>query len=85
MTEKEKNDFFYVCSLIEFIARCTQNKRGVIAQALGKEGRIPAIWNVLTRPDTCWIKEDRKQNIHLCGWKNIVQIHTAQMGIGSRI
>lgn len=38
MTEKEKNDFFYVCSLIEFIARQTKNKRGVITQALGKEG-----------------------------------------------
>lgn len=38
MTEKEKNDYFYVCSLIEFIARQTKNKRGVIVQALGKEG-----------------------------------------------
>ena len=38
MTEREKNDFFYVCSLIEFIARRTKNKRGVITQALGKEG-----------------------------------------------
>lgn len=37
MTEREKNDFFYVCSLIEFIARRTKNKRGVITQALGKE------------------------------------------------
>lgn len=38
MTEKEKNDFFYVCSLIEFIARQTKNKRGVITQTLRKEG-----------------------------------------------
>lgn len=38
MTEKEKNDFFYVCSLIEFIARQTKNRRGIITQALGKEG-----------------------------------------------
>lgn len=38
MTEKEKNDFFYVCSLIEFIARQTQNERGVIAEAIGKKG-----------------------------------------------
>lgn len=38
MTEKEKNDFFYVCSLIEFIARQTKNKRGFITQTLGKEG-----------------------------------------------
>lgn len=38
MTEKEKNDFFYVCSLIEFIARRTQNERGVITEAIGKSG-----------------------------------------------
>lgn len=38
MTEKEKNDFFYVCSLIEFIARETQNKRGTVVKALGREG-----------------------------------------------
>lgn len=38
MTEKERNDYFYVCSLIEYIARQTQNKRGVITKALGREG-----------------------------------------------
>ncbi len=38
MTEKEKNDFFYVCSLIEYVARQTQNRRGVIVKILGKEG-----------------------------------------------
>lgn len=38
MTEKEKNDYFYVCSLIEFIARQTQNRRGVIVNALGRDG-----------------------------------------------
>lgn len=38
MTEKEKNDFFYVCSLIEYVGRKTQNKRGVITEILGKEG-----------------------------------------------
>lgn len=38
MTQKERNDFFYVCSLIEHIARQTKNKRGVIAKTLGKEG-----------------------------------------------
>lgn len=34
MTEKTKNDLFYVCSLIEFIARKTLNKRGVVVDAL---------------------------------------------------
>ena len=38
MTEKERNDFFYVCSLIEYTARQTKNKRGVIVKALGEDG-----------------------------------------------
>lgn len=38
MTAKERNDFFYVCSLIEFTARKTTNKRGVIIRALGENG-----------------------------------------------
>lgn len=38
MTEKQKNDFFYVCSLIEYIARQTKNKRGTVAKLLGKQG-----------------------------------------------
>lgn len=38
MTEKERNDFFYVCSLIEYTARKTTNQRGVIAKALGESG-----------------------------------------------
>jgi hypothetical protein len=33
-----KNDLFYVCSLIEFTARQTKNKRSVIVEALGKKG-----------------------------------------------
>ncbi|MDE6220565.1 MAG: hypothetical protein K2G51_09085 [Lachnospiraceae bacterium] len=38
MTERDKNNFFYVCSLIEYIARQTKNRRGVIIEGLGKEG-----------------------------------------------
>ena len=38
MIEKERNDCFYVCSLIEYIARKTKNKRGVITEILGKKG-----------------------------------------------
>ena len=30
MTIREKDDLFYVCSLIEFIGRETKNKRGDI-------------------------------------------------------
>lgn len=38
MDDKLKNDLFYVCSLIEFIARKTKNRRSVIVKALGEEG-----------------------------------------------
>ena len=38
MTPKEQNDYFYVCSLIEYIARETKNKRGTIVNLLGKKG-----------------------------------------------
>ncbi|MCC8140205.1 MAG: hypothetical protein LIO67_07925 [Lachnospiraceae bacterium] len=38
MTDKEKNDYFYVCSLIEFTARRTNNKRGIVVDALGLDG-----------------------------------------------
>ena len=38
MTEKERNDYFYVCSLIEYIARETLNHRSDIVKAIGKEG-----------------------------------------------
>lgn len=38
MTEKERNDYFYVCSLIEYIARETKNHRGDIVRYIGKEG-----------------------------------------------
>ena len=38
MTEEQRNDFFYVCALIEFIARKTKNRRGIVVNALGKKG-----------------------------------------------
>ena len=38
MSETERNDLFYVCSLIEYTARKTTNRRGVVAEALGEEG-----------------------------------------------
>lgn len=34
MTEKESNDLFYVCSLIEHIGRKTRNRRGDVVSAL---------------------------------------------------
>lgn len=38
MTVQEQNDLFYVCSLIEYIARKTNNKRKVIVDVIGTDG-----------------------------------------------
>ena len=38
MTSKARNDYFYVCSLIEYTARKTNNRRRVIVEALGEKG-----------------------------------------------
>ena len=38
MTAKEQNDYFYVCALIEYIARETHNHRGDIVKAIGRKG-----------------------------------------------
>lgn len=38
MTASEKNDLFYVCSLIEFIARETKNRRKVVVESIGEQG-----------------------------------------------
>ena len=35
--KKEHNDLFFVCSLVEYIARKTKNRRGDVATALGKQ------------------------------------------------
>jgi len=35
--EKVDNDIFYVCSLIDYIARKTENKRKLVINAIGKE------------------------------------------------
>ena len=35
--KKEYNDLFFVCSLIEYIARKTKNHRNVVVNAIGKE------------------------------------------------
>ena len=37
MSDKEKNDLFYVCALIEFMARVTKNHRSKIVGTLGKD------------------------------------------------
>lgn len=34
MSEKEKNDLFYVCSLIEYVGRKTKNRRGDVVAAM---------------------------------------------------
>ena len=37
MSEQEKNDLYYVCSLIEYLGRVTNNHRSTIVKILGKE------------------------------------------------
>lgn len=38
MTRSERNDFFYVCSMIEYTARKTKNRRRVIVEKLQEKG-----------------------------------------------
>ena len=38
MTEKERNDYFYVCALIEYIGRETKNHRKDVVLAIGESG-----------------------------------------------
>ena len=35
--EKKDNDLFFTCSLIDYIARKTKNKRNVVVNAIGKK------------------------------------------------
>ena len=43
--ESKDNDLFYVCSLIDYIARKTKNKRSDIVNALGKD-RLNKIYDL---------------------------------------
>lgn len=43
--EKKANDLFFICSLIDYIARKTKNKRILIIQKLGKE-KIEKIYDL---------------------------------------
>ena len=45
MTEKERNDYFYVCALIEYIARETKNHRGDIVNQIGEDGIKKLLYN----------------------------------------
>ena len=36
--DQKQNDLFFVCGLVEYIARKTRNKRDVVVNAIGKEG-----------------------------------------------
>ena len=42
---QKDNDLFYTCSLIDYIARKTKNKRAAVVDALGKE-RIAKIYDL---------------------------------------
>ena len=36
--DQKQNDLFFVCGLIEYIARKTKNRRSVVVNSIGKEG-----------------------------------------------
>lgn len=42
---KEENDLFFLCSLIDYIARITKNKRSMIVNALGRK-RLDKIYEL---------------------------------------
>ena len=42
---KESNDLFFVCSLVEYIARETKNHRSVVVNAIGKE-KLQHVYNL---------------------------------------
>lgn len=42
---KKDNDLFYICSLIEYIARSTKNKPSAVVEKLGK-GRLQKIYEL---------------------------------------
>lgn len=43
--EQQRNDLFYLCSLIEYIGRMTKNVRGMVVNALG-EKELKHIYNL---------------------------------------
>ena len=43
--DKKSNDLFFTCSLIDYIARKTKNKRYIVVQKLGKE-KIKKIYDL---------------------------------------
>ena len=51
----ERNDYFYVCALIEYIARETLNHRGDIVSAIGRKGVEKLLINAL------WCVPDRRK------------------------
>lgn len=77
MNDKEKNDVYYVCSLIEYIGRVTKNKRKDVVSTIGVEG----IENILKLADVyhCLTFEEasdeiiQKYNINKGNYDNIAE------------
>lgn len=44
-SQQHHNDLFFVCSIVEYIARKTKNERGVVVQALG-EAALTKLYNL---------------------------------------
>ncbi len=43
--DKKENDLFFLCSLIDYVARQTKNKRAVVVNAIGKE-KLQHLYNL---------------------------------------
>lgn len=48
MTENDRNDYFYVCALIEYVARKTQNHRRDIVKTIGEAGIEKLLYDAQT-------------------------------------
>lgn len=54
--DRKENDLFFVCSLIDYIARKTKNKRSIIVNILGKE-KISKIYELADVYHSCNIEQ----------------------------
>lgn len=59
---KRHNDLFYLCALIEYIARATKNRNRVIVNALGEErlAKIYHLADIYHSDNIARVAEDRK-------------------------
>lgn len=78
---KKENDLFYTCSLIEYIARKTKNKRSAVVDSLGKASvqKIYDLADVYHSDNIDTVSEDfiRKSHIPCGSFDNIADTRYA--------